>query len=76
MTGSAVRVRRFGVEGYLAVDDGTRDRIRAFKVPAGIYASLTEYSNVTVSVTPLLSYVRHVQRASESVAAEPAAVKA
>ncbi len=76
VTGSAVRVRRFGVEGYLAVDDGTRDRIRAFKVPAGIYASLTEYSNVTVSVTPLLSYVRHVQRASESVAAQPAAVKA
>ena len=76
VTGSAVRVRTFGEVGYLAVDDGTRDHIRAFKVRAGVYASVTEYSNVTVSVTPLLSFVRHVRRASDAVAAEPAAVKA
>ena len=75
VTGDAVRLRRFGSEAsicYLAVDDGTRDRIRAWKVRPAIYDALTEYSTVTVSVTPLLSYVRHVHRAGVPVASAAA----
>jgi hypothetical protein len=78
VTGDAVRVRQFGGEDsavcYLAVDDGTRDRIRAWKVSPAIYAALTEYTTVTVSVTPLLGYVRSVHRAQQTVT--PAAVGA
>ena len=75
VTGDAVRLRRFGSEAsicYLAVDDGTRDRIRAWKVRPAIYDALTEYSTITVSVTPLLSYVRHVHRAGVPVASAAA----
>jgi Predicted membrane protein (DUF2207) len=75
VTGDAVRLRRFGSEAavcYLAVDDGTRDRIRAWRVRSQIYDSLTEYSTVTVSVTPLLSYVRQVQSAAAPVTSAPA----
>jgi len=75
VTGDAVRLRKFGSEGsicYLAVDDGTRDRIRAWKVRPAIYDGLTEYSTVTVSITPLLSYVRHVHSAGASVASAAA----
>ncbi len=79
VTGDAVRLRRFGSEAtdcYLAVDDGTRDRIRAWKVRPQIYDALTEYSTLTVSVSPLLSYVRevHTTRAPVTSAPVPAQV--
>jgi hypothetical protein len=75
VTGDAIRLRRFGSEAsicYLAVDDGTRDRIRAWKVRPAIYDALTEYSTVTVSITPLLSYVREAHRATAPVKSAPA----
>jgi hypothetical protein len=76
VTGDAVRLRRFGSEAaadcYLAVDDGTRDRIRAWKVRPQIYDTLTEYSTLTVSVSPLLSYVRDVHTATAPVTGAPA----
>lgn len=81
VTGDAIRLRQFGGEEpegcYLAVDDGTSDRVRAWKVAPAIYDHLTEYETVTVTVTALLSHVRSAQRAQAvPTAAAPAAVKA
>lgn len=68
VTGEAIRLRRFGsdsnVSCYLAVYRGTEDRVRAWKVRPEIYAELTEYQVVTVSVTPLHGYVREVHAAA------------
>ena len=73
VTGDAVRLRSHGDPPtcYLAVDDGTRDHIRAWKVGFGIYNSVTEYSAVVVTVTPFLGYVRSVHRAPMRVAPTP-----
>jgi len=74
VTGDAVRVRSFGDEAqacYIAVDDGTRDRIRAWKVRPQLYGSVTEYSTVTVTVSPLLAYVRSVHRAAVPTSRAP-----
>jgi hypothetical protein len=64
VTGEAIRVRRFGsddeVQCYLAVYMGTGDRLRAWVVPPALYPALTEYSVVTVSVSPLIGYVHSV----------------
>ena len=70
VTGEAIRLRNVGTDvgSYLAVDPGTSDHVRAWKVRAVLCASLTEYTTVTVSVTPLLGYVRHVQRVATPVA--------
>jgi len=76
VTGDAVRLRSFGDVAYLAVDDGTRDHVRAFKVRGDIYAPLTEYSTVTVSLTPMLGYVKHVHRAAKPVTSAPAPARA
>jgi hypothetical protein len=78
INGSAIRLRRFGGEDgrcYLAVDDGTSDHVRAWKLRPGIYLAQTEYTNVTATVTPLLSYVRDVQPAPATARA-PVAVQA
>ena len=75
VTGDAVRLRNRNGTCYLAVDDGTRNHIRAFKVRLGIYDSLDEYSTVTVTFTPFLGYVRSAQvtRARRAApASEPA----
>lgn len=68
VTGEAIRVRRFGTDDemrcYLAVYTGTGDRLRAWVVRPEIHPALTEYSIVTVSVTPLVGYVRSVHPAS------------
>ena len=74
VTGDAVRARSFGDEAqacYIAVDDGTRDRIRAWKVRPQLYGSVTEYSTVTVTVSPLLAYVRSVHRAAVPTSRAP-----
>jgi len=80
VTGDAIRLRQFGGEEpmgcYLAVDDGSSDRVRAWKVAPAIYDHLTEYETVTVTVTPLLSHVRSAQPAPAVAAATPAALKA
>lgn len=74
VTGDAVRLRSRGDPPtcYLAVDDGGRDDVRAWKVSPPIYSSVTEYSTVTVTVSPLLGYVRSVQRATAPQASAPA----
>ena len=66
VTGDAVRLRNRNGTCYLAVDDGTRNHIRAFKVRIGIYDSLNEYSTVTVTVTPFLGYVRSAHVTKEA----------
>ena len=78
VTGDAIRLRQFGgaVTCYVAIDDGTSDHVRAWKVRPAIFDTLTEYETVTVTVTTLLGYVRSVTRAPAVVAAAPAAVKA
>ena len=79
VTGDAIRLRQYGGEDlacYLAVDDGRANHVRAWKVRAALYDTLTEYETVTVSVTPLLGYVRSVQRAPAVSTPAPVAAKA
>ena len=79
LTGDAIRLRQFGGDPpacYLAVDDGTADHVRAWKVSPAIYDRLTEYQQVTVAITPLLSYVRRAHQAETTASPKPAAVKA
>ena len=76
VTGLVLRARRQGSdeepEFYLAVDDGSADRIRAFRVHPDIYTSTAEGQRVTVSVTPNLRFVRHLSPADEpAVAPDP-----
>jgi hypothetical protein len=79
VSGDAIRLRQYGGDSlscYLAVDDGTSDHVRAWRVRPIIYDTLTEYDSVTVTVTPLLGYVRQVLKTPAAAAAAPAAVKA
>lgn len=71
VTGDAIRLRQYGGDPmtcYLAVDDGTSDHVRAWKLSPTLYDRLTEYQTVSVVVTPLLSYVRRVDRVSTPAA--------
>lgn len=43
---------------YVAVDDGTRDRIAAYRVPESRYRTVRQGQTVTAEVTPRLGYVR------------------
>lgn len=79
ITGDAIRLRQFGGEDmtcHLAVDDGTSDHVRAWRVRPAVYDKLTEYETVTVTVTPLLGYVKDVRRATVARATAPAPVRA
>jgi hypothetical protein len=46
---------------YLAIDDGTRDRIAAFRVPEARYSSVRQGQVVTAEIAPRLGYVRTLQ---------------
>jgi hypothetical protein len=46
---------------YLAVDDGTADRIPALRVRREIYARTAQGATVTVEVSPRLRYVRSLR---------------
>jgi hypothetical protein len=75
VTGDAIRLRAFGKDDpvcYLAVDDGTRDHIRAWKVGQQVYDVTTEYSTVTVTVSPLLGHVSKVRHAAAPATSAPA----
>jgi hypothetical protein len=63
VTGEAIRLRRFGDACYLAVYTGAGDHVRAWVVSPQLYAGLTEYQPVTVTVSPLVGHVHsiHVQ---------------
>jgi hypothetical protein len=64
VTGQIVRLRTFGseenTERYVAVDDGTSARIRAWRVSHDVYAPLSQYEEVTATLTPRLRYVRSI----------------
>ncbi len=76
--GEAIRVRHFGTEEdsryYLAVYTGVGRRVRAWLVRPLLYSALNEYDVVTVSVSPLIGYVRAVTPAQAGAGAisEPA----
>jgi hypothetical protein len=74
VTGDIVRAREraqvFGTEGrtpkywyYLAVDDGTTRRLRAWRVRQELYRAHSQGETVTGVVTPNLSYVRELRGA-------------
>jgi Predicted membrane protein (DUF2207) C-terminal domain len=43
---------------YVAIDDGTRDRIAAFRVSEARYRSVRQGQQVTAAISPRLGYVR------------------
>ena len=43
---------------YVAVDDGTRDRIAAYRVPEDRYRAVSQGQSVIADVSPRLGYVR------------------
>jgi hypothetical protein len=71
ITGEVVRARRrrqiFASDSdnpkywyYLAVDDGARNRIRAFRVRSVVYGACDQGQTVSAVVTPGLGYVREL----------------
>jgi Predicted membrane protein (DUF2207) len=62
VTGVVLRARRYGSDDkpqfYLAVDDDSTDRIRAWRVRRELYGRVPEGAHVTASVTRILRYVR------------------
>ncbi|HEX6310426.1 MAG TPA: hypothetical protein VF152_02230 [Acidimicrobiia bacterium] len=73
ITGDVVRARRrrqiFASDGddpkywnYLAIDDGSSTRIRAFRVREDLYRAAPQGATVTVVVTPGLGHLREVRR--------------
>ena len=63
-SGVVVRARVRGDERsrrwYLGIDDGSTDRIRAYRVGPGLYQQAPEGSHVTLTVTRVLGYVSAV----------------
>jgi len=75
ITGEVVRARRrrqvFGSDSdnpkywyYLALDDGARNRISAFRVRPVVYGACDQGETVTAVVTPGLGYVRELRTAA------------
>ncbi len=72
VTGDLVRARRYrqvftgsrdpSYWHYLALDDGSSDRIAAWRVNGALYAAHTQGETVRIEVTPRLGYVRSVAR--------------
>ena len=69
VTGLVVRSRRYGSDDkpqfYVAVDDDSTDRIRAWRVRSELFVRAPENGWVTAVVTPNLRYVRDLQLAPE-----------
>src|SRR6266545_4505909 len=57
---------------FLAVDDGSEDRIRAWRVRPSIYVRTYEGDRVTATVTRGLGYVRSIEPAPVPVSVPPA----
>jgi hypothetical protein len=72
ITGEIVRERRFRkwsssndtprYSNYLAVDDGTSDRVSAWRMRGSLWALHNQGEVVTAEVTPRLRYVRSITR--------------
>jgi hypothetical protein len=72
VTGPILRLRALGDEDeelryYAAVDDGTSERIRAFRIGREQYERLAQGNTVTVRLTPNLGCVRWIIREEEAV---------
>ena len=69
VTGPILRLRTFGDDEkrrhYIAVDDGTSDAIRAWRVSAARYEGLQQGEVITARLTRNLSCVRWVVRAGD-----------
>jgi len=69
VTGPILRLRTFGDDEkrrhYIAVDDGTSDTIRAWRVSPARYEGLRQGEVITARLTRNLSCVRWVDRAEE-----------
>jgi hypothetical protein len=70
VTGRILRLRSFGDDKkqryFVAVDDGSSRRIRAFRVSPHLYEGLEQDEVVTVRTTSNLGCVRWIIRASEA----------
>jgi hypothetical protein len=51
---------------YLALDDGSRDRIPAWRVSSSIWSAHRQGESVQAVVTPRLGYVRSITSVSTS----------
>jgi hypothetical protein len=73
VTGEILRLRRFGSDEkaryYVAVDDGTAETVRAWRVSAAVYGPLEQHRVVVASVTPRLRFVRAIVPARPAPAA-------
>jgi hypothetical protein len=80
VVGEVIRRRKFGSDEktryYIALDDGTRDDVRAWRVGSAVYVSVEQHDVVVASVTPRLRFVRSIGPApsrlpASSASAEP-----
>ena len=73
VTGPILRLRTFGDDDksryYVAVDDGTSDAIRAWKVSRARYEGLEQGDLITARLTRNLCCVRWIIRAEDGSAA-------
>jgi hypothetical protein len=75
VTGEIVRDRRFRkwsssddtprYSYYLAVDDGTSDRVRAWRMQRGLWSMHDQGETVTAEITPRLRHVRSITRTTD-----------
>jgi predicted membrane protein DUF2207 len=76
VTGPILRLRRYGDDEspryYVAVDDGSSSRIRAWEVSPALYTGLEQGELVTVRLTKKLGCVRSIVPAAGTTPAPPA----
>ncbi len=64
MTGAILRLRALGDDDdlryYVAVDDGSSDRIRALRIDERLYSGLAQGEEITIRLTPNLGCVRWI----------------
>jgi hypothetical protein len=64
VTGEILRLRRFGSDDspryYVAVDDGSSEKLRAWRVRSEIFEGLEQHELVIAALTPRLRYVRSI----------------
>jgi hypothetical protein len=76
VVGEVIRRRKYGSDEktryYVALDDGTRDDVRAWRVGSAVYESVQQHEIVVASVTPRLRFVRSIGLAPSRLPAAPA----
>jgi hypothetical protein len=75
VTGPILRLREYGDDDgrryYVAVDDGSSSRIRAWEVSSALYTGLEQGELVTVTATKKLGCVRSIVRAASATPPPP-----